>query len=64
MQKPDNPHPLPEAKTKEQIAIELRMSLRTFQRKLQKAGLKIPRGYISPETRKLILERLGWKPVS
>jgi DNA-binding transcriptional regulator LsrR (DeoR family) len=64
MQKPTNPPALPEPKTKEQIARDLNISLRTLQRKLKKAGLEVPRGFVSPEVQNLILERLGWKKVS
>jgi predicted DNA-binding protein (UPF0251 family) len=33
-----------EPKTKEQLAQEMNISFSTFQRRLKKAGLKIPRG--------------------
>ncbi len=50
-----------ETKTKENIAAEMDISLRTLQRRLAKAGLKIPRGYIPPDVQDTIYEALGWK---
>jgi len=50
-----------ETKTKEKIALEMNISLRTLLRRLNKAGLKIPRGYISPDEQDLIYQTLGWK---
>ena len=48
------------AKTKEQIAEEMGMNLKTLQRRLKKANLKIPRGLISPQKQTEIFERLEW----
>ena len=48
------------AKTKEQIAEEMGMSLKTLQRRLKKVNLKIPRGLISPQKQTQIFERLEW----
>jgi hypothetical protein len=53
-----------EYKSKEQIAAELGISLRTLQRKLQKAGLDVPRGFLSPETQNLIYTRLGCREMA
>ena len=39
----------------------MNISLRTLQRKLNKAGLKIPRGHIPPDVQDLIYQTLGWK---
>jgi len=55
-----NPAPRQEPRTKEQIAIELNISLSTLQRKIKKAGLEVPRGYISPSLQRLIYEKLGY----
>ncbi len=53
-----------EPKTKEMIAVEMNISLRTLQRKLKKAGLEIPRGYIPPDLQDSIYQALGWKALS
>ena len=45
--------------TKSQMADEFGFSLRTLQRKLDKAGLKIPRGLINNDTQALIKIKLG-----
>jgi Bacterial regulatory protein, Fis family len=45
--------------TKSQMADELGFSLRTLQRKLDKAGLKVPRGLIGSDTQNLIKIKLG-----
>lgn len=50
-----------EFKTKTEFATILKMSLRTFQRKLEAANLKIPRGLIAPEVQKEIFEKLNGK---
>lgn len=50
-----------EFKTKTEFASILKMSLRTFQRKLESANLKIPRGLIAPEIQKEIFEKLNEK---
>jgi predicted DNA-binding protein (UPF0251 family) len=49
-----------EPKTKEQLAQEMNISFSTFQRRLKKAGLKIPRGLIPPDLQKAIYKELGW----
>ncbi len=51
----------PETKTKEKLAQEMNISLRTLQRRLKNAGLKIPRGHIPPDVQDLIYQSLGWK---
>ena len=48
-------------KTKEQLAKEMDIHLRTFQRRLEKAGMSVPRGLIFPEQQAEIFERLGWE---
>lgn len=48
------------AKNKKQLAEELGLSLRTFQRRLKEADLEIPRGLISPEKQREICQTLGW----
>lgn len=52
----------PKPKTKEQIALEMDINLKTLQRRLKKAGLVIPRGLISPEQQDIIFRELGWMP--
>ncbi len=47
-------------KTKSQMADELGMSLRTFQRRLKQYNLQIPRGLISPKQQIMILQELGY----
>lgn len=64
MKKPTAPPSNREPKTKEKIASEMNISLRTLQRKLNKAGLKIPRGHIPPDVQDAIYETLGWKSLS
>ncbi len=39
----------------------MNISLRTLQRRLKNAGLKIPRGHIPPDVQDLIYQSLGWK---
>ena len=46
-------------KTKEELALLMEISLRTLQRRLDKAGLKIPRGHIPPDVQIIIFEKLG-----
>lgn len=47
-------------KTKEQIAMEMDINLKTLQRRLKRVGLDIPRGLIFPEQQELIYQELGW----
>ena len=47
-------------KTKAQMANELGISLRTFQRRLVQHNLNIPRGLIMPQKQILILIELGY----
>ncbi len=49
-----------EAMTKSQMANYIGVSLRTFQRRLVGAGLKIPRGLIHLDNQKTILIKLGF----
>ena len=49
-----------EPKTKAQLAQAMNISFSTFQRRLKKAGLKIPRGHIPPDLQPVIFEKLGW----
>lgn len=53
-----------EPKTKAKIADEMKISLRTLQRRLKKAGLEIPRGHIPPDLQDSIYQALGWKALS
>jgi hypothetical protein len=57
MFKPVTPRP----KTKEQIAMEMDINLKTLQRRLKRVGLSIPRGLIFPEQQALIYQELGWE---
>ncbi|MEP7320862.1 MAG: hypothetical protein ABI761_03045 [Saprospiraceae bacterium] len=49
--------------TKSQMADELGFSLRTFQRKLDKAGIKVPRGLICIDIQHTIKIKLGYTQV-
>ena len=49
-----------EAVTKSQMANSIGVSLRTFQRRLVGAGLKIPRGLIHLDNQRTILIKLGF----
>jgi phage antirepressor YoqD-like protein len=51
--------PTPRYKYKEEIAKDLGISLSTLKRWLIKEGVKIPRGYVSPENQTLIYLTLG-----
>jgi hypothetical protein len=53
-------HPTIEPKSKKELAQKMNISINTLKRRLEKAGLKIPRGYISPDTLQVIYEKLGW----
>jgi DNA invertase Pin-like site-specific DNA recombinase len=48
-------------KTKENIASELGIHPSTLYRKLKNAGIKIPRGYVSPEMQAEIYKIMGWQ---
>lgn len=47
------------AKTKQQIADEYGICLRTFNKWLKEEGIEIKRGLITPKIQELIYERLG-----
>lgn len=47
-------------KTKNQIAQDLGISLRTLQRWIKKSNLKVPRGLVSPNKQAEIMERFGY----
>ncbi len=64
MQKPASHNPAHEPKTKEKIAQEMKISLRTQQRRLKKVGLEVPRGIIPPDVQDSIYSALGWKGLS
>jgi hypothetical protein len=49
-----------EPKTKTQLAIELNISLSTFQRWLKKHSIKIPRGLISPSKQNELITLFGF----
>lgn len=49
-----------EAMTKSQMANSIGVSLRTFQRRLVGAGLKIPRGLINTDNQTKIFIKLGY----
>jgi len=48
-------------KTKNQIAQELGISLRTLQRWIKKWNLDVPRGLVCPEKQREIFEKFGYK---
>lgn len=52
------------ATNKKQLAEEMGISPATLRRHLEKAGLKVPRGLISPQLRKDIFEKLGWREMT
>ena len=52
--------PETKARYKKEIAEEMGMSLRTFQRRLDDNNLEVPRGLICPEKQKEIFHSLGW----
>lgn len=45
-------------KTKSELANELELTLKTFQRKLKAANLHVPRGLVSPKMQLKIFEAL------
>ena len=48
------------ARYKKEIAEEMGLTLRTFQRRLDDANIAVPRGLICPEKQKEIYDQLGW----
>ena len=46
-------------KSKKEIVANLGMSMRTFQRRLEKSDLDVPRGLISPKKQQEIYKVLG-----
>lgn len=48
---------------KEQIAQNIGISIRTFQRKLSELNIEVPRGYIRPDLQKEIYEKLGYSHI-
>lgn len=48
---------------KYQIAERLRMSRKTFERKLKAANIDIPRGLISPKIQEIIYKKLGYESI-
>jgi hypothetical protein len=53
-------NPETKARYKKEIAEEMGLSLRTFQRRLDEANIAVPRGLICPEKQKEIFHHLGW----
>ena len=49
------------AKNKKQIAQEMGIHPNTLTKHLKKAGLLVPRGFISPQQQQEIYQRLGWE---
>lgn len=47
-------------KTKQQIAQELGISLRTLQRWIKKSDINVPRGLVSPEKQQELLNNFGY----
>lgn len=54
-------HPELKAKNKKQIAQEMGIHPNTLTKYLKKAGLQVPRGFISPQQQQEIYRRLGWE---
>lgn len=54
--------PLPEQSfnTKQQIAIELNIDIKTLRRLLKRKDIEIPRGYICPADVRRIFNAIGW----
>lgn len=57
-------HPSLEGKTKKEIAEQMKISINTLKRHLEKSGLKIPRGRIPPDVQAIIFEKLGWSKLN
>lgn len=51
---------MPSPKTKQQIARELGISLRTLQRWIGKAEISVPRGLVSPKKQEELFRVLGY----
>ncbi len=51
---------LSKAKYKKELARDMGLSMRTFQRRLKEAGIEIQRGLIAPDVQESILKKLGW----
>ena len=47
-------------RTREEIAHHMGFSVRTLRRKLKAAGLKVPKGLVSPEDQVIIYTTLGY----
>ncbi len=47
-------------KPRKALAAELGLATRTFERKIKKAQILIPKGLLSPQTQKFIKESLGF----
>ncbi len=62
MKKPLHPAegPIQVLKTKDQIAKEMGIHVRTLHRHLKKAGMMVPRGLIYPAQQEEIYKKLGW----
>lgn len=54
-------YPEMKAKNKKQMAQEMGIHPNTLTKYLKKAGLQIPRGFISPQQQQEIYRRLGWE---
>ena len=49
------------ATNKKQLAEEMGISPATLRRRLEQAGMAVPRGVIPPQMRREIFEKLGWR---
>lgn len=62
--KKNQPFPTPlqasKVKNKKQIAEEMGIHPNTLTKYLKRAGLQVPRGFISPQQQQEIFRRLGW----
>jgi len=56
-----DPHSELKAKNKKQLAREMGIHPNTLTKYLKRAGLQVPRGFISPQQQQEIYRRLGWE---
>lgn len=50
---------LQKAKFKKELANELGLSIKTFQRKLHQLGIEVPRGLVTPQQQYEIYQKMG-----
>jgi hypothetical protein len=59
MDKNNSKTPNTKYKSKTEMALELSISLSTFQRRLKEAQIEVPRGLIHPDLQLLIYKKIG-----